>query len=146
MPKPFVFKLDRVLDYRHQLEDEAVALLAQAQAAHDDQRKVVDALAATLKHHLKHGLKKEGTADDIWLWRQYKDGLEQDLSRAKAELASLALKLQKCRQDAVKRSKDRQLLDKLKDKQATRYHHEQSLKEQKENDESSALRHKTKDY
>ncbi len=146
MPKSFIFKLEKVLDYRRQLEDEAVALLADAQAKFDISEQKKNDLESRLRRHQREGLKPDGTADDIWLWQKYKDGLDMDLSRAKVELSRLALKLQKCRQDAVERSKDRKLLEKLKEKQSTRHHHEENLKEQKESEELAALRHEIKDF
>ena len=147
MAKPFQFKLQKVLDYRAQLEDQAKMDLARAQAAHDAQQRTVADIQRRLAAHVEQGF-QDGRADaegvspgDIWLWRQYKDALEQDLTEAKAVLGKLALKLQKARQVLVSRSKDKKLLEKLKEKQARRHHEEESQREEKEFDELAAIRH-----
>ncbi|MBN2139664.1 MAG: flagellar export protein FliJ [Desulfovibrionaceae bacterium] len=151
MPGPFKFRMQKVLAYREQLEEQAKLALAQAIAAHADQEARVLDLADRLNAHLETGpvrsdqSRADPTPDDIWLWRRYREALEQDLARARARLDRLALKLQKCRREAVSRSRDRELLDKLKDKQARKHHEEQRLQEQKESDEMATLRHGTKD-
>lgn len=140
MAKPFKFRLERVLDYRRQLADEAVAALAKAQAEHDAQKELADGISHRLEEHRQKGIKKEGGADDVWLFRQYETGLEQDLNVIRETLAKLALNLQKCRQVAVERSKDKKLLETLKEKESKRYHYEANRQEQKEFDEQSVLR------
>ncbi|MGE4505676.1 MAG: flagellar export protein FliJ [Desulfovibrionaceae bacterium] len=145
MAKPFAFKLEKVLEFRRVQEDEAVAALARAQMVHDAKKAEADNLAAKLQVHSAQGLQKNPSTQELWLWRQYKTALEQDLSAARAALAALALKLQKCRQDALERSRDRKLLEKLKETQAARHEHEQYLKEQKEFDELAAIRHGRED-
>lgn len=146
MPKPFQFQLQRVLDYRGQLEDKAKLSLAQAQAAHDQQQAIVRDIQTRLDHHVQHGLKNDADANAMWLWRQYTQALEQDLASAKMQLKELVLKLQKCRQDAVAKSKDRKLLDKLKQQQTARHNDEEQLREEKENDEMAALRFRREDF
>ena len=145
MAKPFQFRLDKVLDYRRQLEDQAKLDMAEAQRLHDLQSARTLEVENALKRHVRAGFAKDATPGDLWLWRHYKEALEQDLSVARMELAKLALKLQKCRQDLVQRSKERKLLETLKDKQAKRHTHEEGLREQKEYDELAALRHPRKD-
>ncbi len=146
MAKSFAFKLEKVLEYRRQLEDQARQALASAQARHDAQRKRVVDLETHLAEHVAKGYTRKNTsAGDIWLWRNYKEALEQDLVEEKATLGTLALKLQKCRRDAIARSRDRKLLEKLREKQAKRYHEEQSRDEQKEYDELATISYQCED-
>ncbi|WP_419786580.1 flagellar export protein FliJ [Pseudodesulfovibrio sp.] len=146
MGKPFSFKLEKVLDYRAQLEEQAKGELAKAQRAHDTQLKAVDELGLRLQEHLANEVDARKSVNDMWLWRQYKEALQQDIVREKGTLQLLELKLQQSRLNAVERSKDRKLLDKLKETQARKYHEEASAKEEKENDEMAALRHKSQDF
>lgn len=140
--KPFVFKLEKVLEYRTQLEEQAKLALARAISEHARGEQAVADLESRLAEHLRRGAGQGATSvNEIWLWRQYRQALEQDLIMAKAELAKLALKLQKARQDAVSRSKDRKLLEKLKEQQAGKHHEEQALREAKETEEMAVLRH-----
>lgn len=145
MSKPFKFKLEKVLDYRGQLEEEAKAALARAQEAYDAKRAVVADMEARFAAHSANEAESRKSSNDMWLWRQYKSALEQDLSIARMDLKSLELKLQRCRTQAVERSRDKKLLEKLKETQAKKHHAEQSAKEEKENDEMATLRYKSKD-
>jgi len=146
MPKPFSFKLDKVLDYREQLEEQAKAALARAKAARDAQAELVDDMLSRLTVHMEKERESQASANDMWLWRQYKEALEQDISIARMELNSLELKLQRCRTQAVERSRDKKLLEKLKQTQAKKHHEEESAREEKENDEMATLRYKSEDF
>ncbi|WP_319583110.1 flagellar export protein FliJ [uncultured Pseudodesulfovibrio sp.] len=146
MPKPFHFKLDKVLDYREQLEEQAKGALARAQAARDAQAEKLVGLEARYSAHLAAEAESRKSANDMWLWRQYKDALAQDISVARVELNSLELKLQKSRTEAVERSRDKKLLEKLKQTQAKRHHDQENAREEKENDEMSTIRFEPHDY
>jgi len=146
MARPFAFKLEKVLDYRAQLEEQARGALARAKEAHDAKAAEVAALEGRLEAHMREEAKSRKTANDMWLWRQYKQALEQDISVARMDLKNLELKLQKCRTEAVERSRDRKLLEKLKETQAKKYHDEQSAREEKENDEMATIRYESKDF
>jgi len=145
MGKPFVFRLEKVLEYRRQLEDQARMALAQAQARHDAQKQLLADISMRLAVHKERGFGKQATQGDIWLWMQYCDALEKDTAAARAELERLASILQNCRQDAVLRSRERKLLEKLKDRQARKHHVQENLAEQKEFDEMATIRHKPQD-
>ncbi|CCO22816.1 flagellar export protein FliJ [Maridesulfovibrio hydrothermalis] len=145
MPKPYVFKLEKVLEFRKQAEEQASMALAQAIRLHQDQKKAVFAVEEKMAAHEKEKFKNI-TANDMWLWQQYDVALKADLSTARSRLKQLALNLQKCRTEAVKKSKDRKLLEKLKENQAKKYHEEENLKEQKEYDEMATIRFKSKDF
>lgn len=145
MPKPFNFKLDKVLDYREQLEEQAKAALANARAERDAQAAKVADFRQRLEAHLSKEDESRKSSNDMWLWRQYKEALEQDISIAQIELNSLELKLQQCRTQAVERSKERKLLEKLKSTQAKKHHDEESAREEKENDEMATIRYESQD-
>jgi flagellar FliJ protein len=146
MPKPFHFKLDKVLDYREQLEEQAKAALARARADRDAQAEKLAGLEARLADHMAAEAESRKSANDMWLWRQYKDALSQDISIAKVDLNSLELKLQRSRTQAVERSRDKKLLEKLKQTQAKRHHDEENAREEKENDEMSTIRFEPHDH
>lgn len=146
MGKPFVFRLEKVLEYRRQLEDQARMALAQAQARHDAQRQVLADLCSRLAAHVERGFGANALQADVWLWMQYREALDKDIATARAELERLASILQTCRQEAVLRSRERKLLEKLKDRQARKHHVAENLKEQKEFDEMATIRHKPQDH
>lgn len=146
MPKKFSFKLEKVLDYRGQLEEQAKSALAAAQAKYDAQVGVVDDLVSRLKAHMAKERESQKSTNDMWLWRQYKDALEQDISQARYRLSELELNLHKRRQEAVEKSRDKKLLEKLKQTQAKKHHEEESAREEKENDEMATIRYESKDF
>ncbi len=145
MAKPFSFKLEKVLDYREQLEEQAKAALAQAQAAYDAQAAVINDLRARHGAHMDKEMESQKNPNDMWLWRQYKEALEQDIGQAEYRLSELELNLHRMRQVAVERSRDKKLLEKLKETQAKKYHAEESAREEKEYDEMATIRYKSKD-
>ncbi len=144
MPKPFVFKLEKVLEFRKQAEEQASMALAQAIHLHQEQKKVVFSVEAKIAQHQRRQYDNLN-ADEMWLWRQYNEALKADLNLAVNRMKQLALNLQKCRTEAVAKSKDRKLLEKLKENQAKKYYEEENLKEQKEYDEMATIRYKPKD-
>ena len=145
MAKPFSFKLEKVLDYRTQLEEQAKGALAKAKAVRDVQREKVDDLHARMQAHMAKETESRKSANDMWLWRQYREALVQDTIREEGVLHKLELKLQKCRQEAVERSRDKKLLEKLKETQAKKFHKEERAREEKENDEMAAIRYESQD-
>ncbi|MUM76584.1 flagellar export protein FliJ [Pseudodesulfovibrio sp. F-1] len=146
MTSPFSFKLQKVLDYRTQLEDQARAALARAQAARDEQSAQVLDMESRLGAHLARSAEANRSANDLWLWRQYKDALEQDLVRERSVLSQLEHKLHIRRQEAVDRSRDKKLLEKLKETQARKHHAQEIAREAKENDEMATLRYEHEDF
>jgi flagellar FliJ protein len=142
MPRPFHFSLQRVLDYRAQLEEQAALALAKAQQAYTAQTGKVEDLRAQIAAH-EQSLYADGapSAQSMWLWRNYKERLQHDLSRAEQRALELARELNKARREAVNRSKERKLLEKLKSNQAMRHEEDEKLREQKEFDEMATLRY-----
>ena len=145
MPKPFQFKLEKVLDYRGQLEEQAKAELTRAQEAHDAQVLVVEDLLARMQAHMDKEAESQESANSMWLWRNYREALEQDIAQARFRLSELELKLHQRRQEAVERSKEKKLLEKLKETQAKKHHEEERAREEKENDEMATIRYEPQD-
>jgi flagellar FliJ protein len=140
--KPFKFKLQKILEYREQLEEQARLALAKAQQAVREQKELLNRLQGDLaRAEAEFGERTDLTSGDLWLWRTYHERMEQDIAEAEHTLARKEHMLEAARREAVQRSMDRKILDKLKTKQAERHVEEQNLKEQKEADEISALRH-----
>lgn len=119
--------------------------LAQAIRLHQEQKKAVFAVEEKIAAHQRNKYSNL-TADSMWLWRQYDEALQKELHAVHTRLKQLALNLQKTRTEAVKKSKDRKLLEKLKENQAKKYYEEENLKEQKEYDEMATVRYKPKDF
>ncbi|THB66211.1 MAG: flagellar export protein FliJ [Desulfovibrio sp.] len=147
MARPFRFSLERVLDYRIQLEEQAKLALAKAQHAYTRQSDFVQSLRALLdEHEAKLHSDENLTPQAMWLWRNYKERLLQDLAQAEALLLTLARELNTRRREAVERSKDKKLLEKLKENQAARHALDEQTREQNEYDEMATLRYQPRSF
>jgi flagellar protein FliJ len=141
----FRFNLQRVLEYREQLEEQAKLALAGALRAVKEQKGRIDALVEAVKENEQAILKKKTvTPAEMWLYRTYKERLLQDVAQARNRLEALKQELNKRRTEAVARSKERKLLEKLKSNQAVNYAREESLKEQNGFDEMATIRYEPK--
>ncbi len=145
MTRPFTFPLQRVLDYRGQLEEQAKMALGKAQHAYSKQVDLVQGVRASIERHEAELYEKDPSPQDLWLWRNYKARLVQELKDAERRMLELAQEVNRCRREAVNRSKDRKLLEKLKTKQKIRHDEEEELREQKEFDEAATLRYRPQD-
>jgi len=142
VPGAFQFRLQRVLDYRTQLEEQAKIALAGARRERQAQADALADLKRRLEvHEAKLYAERELTVDDIWLWRLYKERLQFDIKKAEFRLLALSKKVSRRRRELVAKSKDRKLLEKLKTNQAVKFRVEENLKEQSESDEMATLRY-----
>ncbi|MFP5221672.1 MAG: flagellar export protein FliJ [Acidobacteriota bacterium] len=142
MPRPFRFNLQKVLDYRVQVEDQAKQALSKAEQAHQAARAVVEHIQSCLAAHLE-AMSQGGaqSAAEIWLGQNYAKRLAGDLTLARHNEARLAQDVILRRQELVDRAKERKLLEKLKETQAARHAREEDRKEQAEFDEMATLRY-----
>lgn len=136
----FKFKLQQVLDYRSQLEDQAKMALGRALAELASQRKIVDDLKAETAATLARGCGQAIAAAERWMLDNYLRRLKADLANAEGRLNELDLEVHRCRSDLLRKSQSRQLLAKLRDKQREKYDHDEALKEQYALDEMAATR------
>ncbi|MFW5735198.1 MAG: flagellar export protein FliJ, partial [Oceanidesulfovibrio sp.] len=121
MTRPFTFPLQRVLDYRGQLEEQAKMALGKAQQAYTRQVERTQEIRDSIERHEAALYENDPSPQDMWLWRNYKARLMQELKEAERRMLELAQEVNRCRREAVYRSKDRKLLEKLKTKQKIRH-------------------------
>ena len=137
----FKFKLQQVLNYRAQLEDQAKMALGRAETELRIHQKHVDELQAELAIQASKGY-NEGirTADERWMQDNYIRRIKDDLERARLRREEAEMLVNRCRADLMRKSQDRQLLDKLRDKQREKFNHEEDQKEQYALDEMASIR------
>lgn len=144
---PFQFKMQKVLDYREQLEEEAKSDLAKKR----------EQLAAARAHfeHLKQELRAAedqrnaglvNPAAERWLQEQYVKGLRGDVQAAAMQTRLLQQLEDEARRLLLARSMDRKVLEKLKERQRKNVLREEYLKEQRTNDETATLRYKASPF
>ena len=142
MARPFIFGLEKILDYRTQLEDQAKLALSKARQDMQEQALRVEALERDLEACLAEmsGI-KQMTQPELWLWTGWRKRLELDKKEAQAKLEALKRLVEERRVDLVAKSKDRKLLEKLRAKQAEKHVQEEQRKEQNAFDETATLRY-----
>lgn len=137
------FKLQKVLDYRSQLEEQAMQALASAKKALEREKENEASLWKELR---ANKLKLVDSADMLsaerWLVQNYVMATELDIKRSRDLQAMHSKEVSRCQVNLIERSKDRQLLDKLKEKQLKKQLSEQKSSEQRENDETATIRYK----
>lgn len=147
MRKRFNFNLQKVLDYRAELEEQAQLALAKSRKKYQDQIARVQNLEEEMARAREEIAKKENvTRDRIWLWNKYIEGLDADLKLARQTLRELAREVNSRRQKLLERSKDKKVIEKLKINQKIKFKYEQEKAEQKEFDEMSVVRYKLETF
>lgn len=138
------FSLHAVLKYRHQLEDQALQSLAQAlevetllrQALHQ-----VEEELAELYHDLQRDKEQGTTVDRLILFDQRIDLVKTQVAERRTALEKQQLQVNKRRQQLLKASKDRKVIEKLKEQQNAAYKHHLDKLEAGMLDEIAVLSH-----
>ncbi|MBR4741772.1 MAG: flagellar export protein FliJ [Desulfovibrio sp.] len=139
----FQFRLEKILRYREQLEEDAKIRFAQAETKVQAAQNKRDALANDLELARKKAQENPlMTAAEFWVSDQYQRGLEYDLNAAELEL-KLALQVKEEAQKMLtERAIEKKMLVKLKERQQTVWNHEEKRHEQLFNDEIATVRYK----
>ena len=87
MSRPFHFSLEKVLEYRKQIEDQARLAFSRAQASEREQRRTLERLQEDLEKCLEE-MPRSGRTNpqELWLWAEWRRHLEVDTKEAEAEL------------------------------------------------------------
>ena len=142
MARPFIFKLEKLLEYREQLEDQAKLALSKARQDLREQVVLVEKLEKDLQACVSSMNEiKQMTQADLWLWSGWRKRLELDKREAQARQVQLERVVEERRVDLVTKAKDRKLLEKLRAKEAIRHAQEEQRKEQNAFDETATLRY-----
>ncbi len=142
MARPFIFKLEKLLEYREQLEDQAKLALSKARQDLREQVALVEKLEKDLQACMSSMNEiKQMTQAELWLWSGWRKRLELDKREAQARQVQLERVVEELRVDLVTKAKDRKLLEKLRAKEAIRHAQEEQRKEQNAFDETATLRY-----
>ena len=139
----FEFKLQKILNYRMQLEEEAKVRLAKVQQMHIREERRMEELRAMLaeKEPLLYR-NFDMDAGERWLLDNFVRGLRSDMSATQLRLRTLHDMVEQARHFLLERAKDRKALEKLREKMEQRHRADEDLKERKINDETATLRYK----
>mgnify|MGYP002572383398 CR=1 FL=1 len=138
---PFRFKLQKILDYREQLEEEAKVDLANKQKLLEEARALFERLKAELRQTEDRLFESALVPQaERWLLEQYVKGLRGDVANAALQTRMHEQLVDEARK--LLRAIEKKLLEKLKERQNQQYIREEQLKEQRVNDETATLRYK----
>lgn len=139
---PFRFNMQKVLDYREQLEEEAKVRLAKAE--HDLQMSE-DKLACLRKDYQEEQNACAGklmSNSERWLHDQYIKGIRQDIEETAMQTRMFRQIAEEARKHLAQRAIDKKLLEKLKERKKQQYQHAELKQEQYFNDEIATIRYK----
>ena len=137
----FRFSLEQVLRYRRQLEEQAMLVLSQAIQARDkrlQEKSECEAAIAENREKLMDVANLD--ADERWLISEYIRALGHDLKRIVTDLAALEEDVDRSRAELTRKAQDRKLLEKLKEKQASRHRLAENRREQQSYDDIATIR------
>ena len=137
----FRFSLDQVLQYRQQLEEQAMLALAQVQARLDARRRDAEnCVNSILAQREKLSRAAELSPDDYWLTSGYITALTQDLEQARADIAHLEKEMDRCRTVLMQKAMDKKVLENLKKRREKQHIQVELHREQQSYDEIATLR------
>ena len=139
----FRFKMQKILDYREQLEEEAKVRLARVQQMYIEEERRFEELRLLLQEKETQFYQNISMdAGERWLLESFIKGLRADITESQLRLRSLHQMMEEARRELLHRAKERKVLDKLKERQKEHYQAEEREKERKTNDETATLRYK----
>ena len=143
----FRFKLQKVLEYREQLEDQAKVALAQVQQLYIEEERRSEALKSLLaEQETKLYSNALLSAGERWLLEHFIRGVREDLQSSQMRLRTLARMVAEAQKTLRERARDKKVLDKLKARQRERHELEERTKEQRSYDETATLRFKAASF
>lgn len=135
--------MQKVLDYRQQLEEDAKVRLGQAEQRLYEAMGRRDRVREELERAQNRLYGDEVLqAGDYWLLEQYVKGLTADLESAEMQVRMLAQMVEEARKFLAERAIDKKVLEKLKERHKYAYIREEQGKEQRFNDEIATIRFK----
>lgn len=139
---PFRFNMQKALDYREQLEEEAKMKLAKAESELRAGEKKLEKLKQTFLSEQESSAGKLMSSSERWLHDQYIKGLRQDIGEAAMQVRMLRQIAEEARKNLAQRSIDKKLLEKLKERKKRQYNQAELKQEQHFNDEIATIRYK----
>lgn len=144
--RAFQFNLQRVLSYRETVEDALMTELAAITSEHEREVARLEHIRRT-RDSFRVGMKEklaEGDPEVIRRAHGYLTALSERVADQKETVRQIGLKKEEKTAEVVEASKERQVLDKLKEIKATEHRRETQGEEQKFLDEVAGTRHQAK--
>ncbi|WP_461833006.1 flagellar export protein FliJ [Desulfothermus sp.] len=137
----FQFRLQRILDYREQIEEQAKMRLAKILSLISQKKEQINQYEQELEQISKVISMGNLSEHSLWLYKESEKNILLSIDQLKKELKDLSQKAEILRQDLILKTIERKKLEKLKQKDHERFIYEEQKREQKEIDEISTLRY-----
>lgn len=137
----FQFRLQRILDYREQIEEQAKMRLAKILSLISQKKEQINQYEQELEQISKMISMGNLSEHSLWLYKESEKNILLYIDQLKKELKDLSQKAEVLRQDLILKTIERKKLEKLKQKDYERFIYEEQKREQKEIDEISTLRY-----
>ncbi len=143
----FKFKLEKVREYRQRLEEEAMMAFSRARMELEALKEKKLALhEEAVENNRKLNAAEGLSGADRWLLLSYRSALDADIEYCAEQIMHMEPEVERLRLELAAKAQDRQLMDKLKEKQAERYANEEKYKEQQQYDETATLRYRPQTF
>lgn len=138
--KKFVFALQPVLEHRKRLEDQKQQTMAMRQRAWDEAKRELDRLHEEFRAHARELRDRHGEFDVEELRARYAhlQFLDRTIDAQIKVLAERQVAMERARRDLVAASKERKVVDKLKERRRSAHTLEELRVEQIELDDGNA--------
>ncbi len=133
----YKFKMEKVLEYRSQLEKKKVEDYARVNMTLEEQK---DRLAELQDEYSGKDRDQETGINEMKMQFLYKEKLRRDMFHQELKIQDTENRVNDARDILIEARKDRKIMEILKDKDKTQYIQEVNLKEQKELDDISIMK------
>ena len=143
MPKKFAFNLQPVLDHRKRIEDERQQVVAIRRRAHEDAKRELERLNDEFRRYAAQLRDRHRalTAEELRLHYAHLQYLDRAIGAQTRLVAERRAALDRARAELIAASKNRKVVDKLKERRRAAFVAEELRVEQIELDDGNARRH-----
>lgn len=133
--RPFQFRLQKVLDYRVHIEDKLKAELAELKAVRDYLLAEREEARQKQSGMLDRMAESDFDVTALQLMKLYIERLDREIARKNAEIAETERRIERKRVEVVEASRDRKVMERMREAQEAEFRREQLRIEQKMLDE-----------
>lgn len=137
----FNFRLQKVLDYKLQLEEQSKLELKKANFELMKKQQELADVNSELEYIAKTIGSGKLNQDLIWLYKEMEKNLILSSDQIKKEIELLIQKIDNLRKDLLNKTIERKKMEKLKEKERDRFLYEEQKKEQKEISDIATFRY-----
>jgi flagellar FliJ protein len=130
--------MEKILEYKSSIEKEKVEDYTKINILLSKEKDHLDSLESEYNSNAQ---KKSMNVNEMKLQLLYREKLSSQLNSQKKKVVEIETKLENARGDLIEASKDRKILEKLKEKDKEKYDAELASREQKELDDLSIMKY-----